>query len=196
MRRRDFIAGLAGAAAWPLAARAQQQSAVPVIGYVYPLSDKARPEFLEAFRHGLAKTGFVAGHNLAIEYRWAEGDYDRLPSLLADLVHRRVAVIAAPSVRSVLLKASTQTIPIVFAVGADPVDAGIVASLNRPGGNLTGVWALNAEVMAKRIELLHEMVPTAVTLGFLVDQANLLCPWPKRGKRRWQPTRSVYGSWS
>jgi len=169
MRRREFIAGLGGAAVWPVAVRAQQ-ARMPVIGYVYPLSREARPEFLGAFHRGLAKTGFIEGRNVAIEYRWGDGNYDLLPSLLADLIRRQVDVIAAPSVAAGLLKATAPTVPIVFAVGADPVELGLAASLNRPGGNFTGSWALSAEVMAKRVQLLHELVPAAATFGFLVNQ--------------------------
>jgi putative tryptophan/tyrosine transport system substrate-binding protein len=170
MRRREFIAGLGSAVAWPVVARAQQ-ARMPVIGYLYPMSREARPEFLGAFHRGLGKTGFIERRNVSIEYRWGDGNYDLLPSLLADLIRRQVDVIAAPAVRVGLLKAVAPTIPTVFASGVDPVEAGVAASLNRPGGNFTGAWALSAEVMAKRVQLLHELVPAAATFGFLVNQA-------------------------
>ena len=167
MRRREFIALLGGAAVWPLAARAQQP-ALPVIGYLNfgsPEFDTAR---LTGLRRGLSQTGYVEGRNLVIEYRWAGNQTDRLPALAAELVQLRVAVIVAAGSRPALAaKAATTSIPIVFGVGADPVQLGLVASLNRPGGNLTGFNAYSSELGAKGLALLHELVPSAATIGFL-----------------------------
>jgi ABC-type uncharacterized transport system substrate-binding protein len=190
--RRDFITLLGGAAAWPLAARAQQP-AVPVIGYLSSgtpgLSTADAGGFLQylgsgapspyadrasVFLEGLAEAGYIEGRNVAIEFRWAEGHYDRLPAMAADLVRRRVNVIVTPDsvVTARAAKAATTTIPIVFGIGADPVELGLVASLNRPGGNLTGAARLSSELEPKRLQLLHELVPAARTFALLVNPGN------------------------
>jgi putative ABC transport system substrate-binding protein len=173
IRRREFIAALGGAvAAWPLAARAQK-SAIPVIGYLNlgsPESDALR---LTGLRRGLNQAGYVEGRNFVIEYRWAVNQADRLPALAADLVQLQVAVIVAAGLLPALAaKAATTSIPIVFLVGANPVQFGLVASLNRPGGNVTGFNTINSELGAKQLALLHELVPSAATIGFLENPDN------------------------
>src|SRR5258706_8104485 len=170
MRRRDFITTFVGAAAtWPLAGRAQQAS-IPVVGYVHSDSPQPVAGLLAAFREGLGETGYVEGQNVAIEYRWAENDLSRIPELVADLVRRRVAVIAAPGSSAVALaaQAATKTIPIVFSLGLDPVQLG----LNRPGGNITGVNSMSNELAAKRLGLLHELLPAATRFAVLVNPKN------------------------
>jgi putative ABC transport system substrate-binding protein len=174
MRRRDFITLLGGsAAAWPLTARAQQ-SQMPVIGYLTGWSPGDAPEYLNYFRRGLAETGYTEGRNVAFEYRFAEGHFERLQELAADLVRRQVSVIVIPNTTAsaVAAKAATQTIPIVFSIGANPVEIGLVQSLNHPGGNITGLTALQTAVTAKRLELLHELMPGVTKIAFLVNPAN------------------------
>src|SRR6516165_6099665 len=170
MRRRDFITLLGSAATvWPLAVRAQQPE-MPVIGSLYGVSAAEWAEPMTGFRRGLSELGFVEGRNVAIEYRWAEGQFDLMPALAADLVNRKVAVIVAGAPPAALAaKASTTAIPIVFGIGYDPVQYGLVASLNRPGGNVTGVVFFAGAPMPKRLQLLHEIVPTASAVGLLVN---------------------------
>ena len=174
MRRREFIILFGGAAvAWPIATRAQQ-AAVPVIGFLSPISVSSPGTYLDAFRLGLKEAGFVEGQNVRIEYRWAEGQYDRLPTLAADLVRMRVAVITtmgdgAYAARAAQPAETGGTIPIVFALGDDPVTVGLVASLNRPGGNITGATSIGHSLGPKRVEFLRELIPTATTIGFLIN---------------------------
>jgi putative tryptophan/tyrosine transport system substrate-binding protein len=177
-RRREFVALLGGAAvaplAWPLAARAQQ-AAVPVIGFLNSSSPDADGDRMRAYRRGLSETGYVEGRNVTIEYLWADDHNDRLSSMAVDLVRQRVNVIVTGGTPATLAaKAATATIPIVFVLSTDPVEAGLVASLNRPGGNLTGVTGLNVELAPKKLELLHELLPSATILGLLVNPTNAI----------------------
>ena len=176
MRRREFITVLGGATvAWPLAVHAQQP-AMPVIGFLRPGSPEPNAHLVAAFRRGLGETGYVEGRNGAVEYRWAHNDDDRLPELAADLVRLRVAVIVTPgsTAAAAAAKSATTTIPIVFSAGGDPVQTGLVASLNRPGGNVTGVSSMSGELGAKRLGLLQELVPRAARFAVLVNPNNPL----------------------
>jgi putative ABC transport system substrate-binding protein len=174
MRRRDFIAGLAGTtASWPLSAHAQH-AVLPVVGLIRDGSADTAARYVAAFRKGLNETGYVEGQNVNVEYHWLEGRYDRLPALLADLVRRQVTVIATPgTVPSIAAKAAVATVPIVFGVGEDPVQLGLVASIARPGGNATGINFFVEEVAAKRLRLLHDLIPNAVRIAVLVNPANV-----------------------
>jgi putative ABC transport system substrate-binding protein len=172
MRRREFLGAMGGAAAWPLAAQAQQ--ALPVIGFLHSTSPEANRHLVAAFRAGMGEGGFIDGQNVAIEYRWGQGQYDRLPTLAADLVERSVAVIvtAGGVPPALAAKAATQNIPIVFVIGSDPVEFKLVASLSRPGGNATGVSLLAYQLDAKRIELVRELVPNPPAVAALVNPAS------------------------
>jgi putative ABC transport system substrate-binding protein len=183
MRRREFISLLGGAAvAWPLMARAQTPG-TPVIGFLNPASPSSYEPFVSAFHQGLKEAGYVEGQNVAVEYRWAEGKYDQLPMLASELVARRVTVIAATGgdVSALAAKAATTNIPIVFDTSSDPVKIGLVASLNRPGGNLTGVSIFTVELVPKRLELLCEVVPTAAVIGLLVNPMRASAESETRG---------------
>jgi putative ABC transport system substrate-binding protein len=171
MRRRELIAGLVGAAAWPLVARAQQL-AMPVIGFLDGWSAEGFEPYVAAFRQGLSESGYVEGKSVAIEYRWAQGEYSRLPTLVADLIQRKVAVIVTGATPVTRAAKASATVPIVFVIGADPVKVGIVASLNRPGGNVTGVSFLANSLLPKQFEVLHETVPKSASIGFLVNPIN------------------------
>jgi hypothetical protein len=171
--RRDLINLLGGTAAWPVGAGAQQP-AIPVIGFLHTGTPEITPNLLAGFRNGLAETGYIEGRNVRIEYRWANNNFDRLPELAADLVRQRVSVIAAANSQNAALaaKAATTTIPIVFGGGADPVQVGLVASFNRPGGNVTGLATMSGELGAKRLGLLHDLLPGATRIGVLVNFEN------------------------
>jgi ABC-type uncharacterized transport system substrate-binding protein len=172
MRRREFISFLGGATAWPLGARAQR-APIPVVGFMSARSADDSVRLVAAFRHGLAEAGYVEGRNVALEFRWVEDQNDQLVALAADLVRRQVTVIVADSTPGALAaKVATATIPIVVSLGSNPLEVGLVASLNRPGGNLTGVTTLNVEVGPKRLELLHELVPTATVVALLVNPTS------------------------
>jgi putative ABC transport system substrate-binding protein len=169
IRRRNFVLALGGAAAWPLAARAQH-AAMPVMGYLNSRSRDTDTPFLAGFHRGLNETGYVEGQNVVVEYRWAEGQYDRLPALATDLVRRRVTVMAATSTPAALAaRAATSTIPIVFTSAADPIAVGLVDSLSRPSGNVTGVNVYLSDLGAKRLELLRQLAPNAAAIGLLVN---------------------------
>ena len=172
MRRRDFVTMLGGAAVWPLVARAQQ---VPVIGYLAASSPEAFAIRLQAFRQGLSETGYHEGRDVMIEYRWAEGQFDRLPALASDLVSRRPSTIVAAgnTPGALAVKAATTTIPIVFEIGGDPLAVGLVPSLSRPGGNVTGITSLNLELNPKRLEFLHELIPNVNAVALLINPAEV-----------------------
>jgi putative tryptophan/tyrosine transport system substrate-binding protein len=170
MRRRDFIKLLGGATAWPLAARAQ--SSIPVIGFINGASATAYTAYVQAFIRGLAEAGYTVGENVAIEYRWAEGHYERIPEMVDELVRRRVAILAPNTPAAQATKRAAGNIPVVFFTGQDPVASGLVESLNRPGGNVTGVTSMFGELASKQVGLLHELVPGATLIGYLVNPGN------------------------
>jgi putative tryptophan/tyrosine transport system substrate-binding protein len=190
MKRRDFLGVLGGAAAWPLTARAQQP-AMPVIGFLNSGSPGPYHHLVAGFQQGLKETGYVEGQNIAIEYRWAEGHYDRLSGMAADMVRRQVTVIAAMTTPAALAaEAATTTIPIIFDTAGDPVRLGLVASLNRPGRNITGVTQLGSELVSKRLGLLHDLIPTATIIGLLVNPTD---PRTKTQTRDMQEAANVLG---
>jgi len=168
MRRRDFITLLGGAAAWPLVARAQQP-AMPVVGFLYSGNPEADADLTAAFRNGLAEIGYIDGQNVAIEYRWARADNTKLPGLIDDLVRRRVAVIAAAGNPALRAAAATATIPIVFTIGFDPVQAGLIANFARPGANITGITTLNNVIGTKWLGLFHDLLPSATRFAVLTN---------------------------
>jgi len=188
MKRREFITLLGGAVAWPLTARAQQ-TALPVIGFLHAGAPEANANNVQAFRKGLGETGHFEGGNVSIDFQWAYGDLARYKELAAELVRRQVAVIVTPlgTAAALAAKAATTTIPIVFSSGTDPVQVGLVPSLNRPGGNLTGVNYMQSELGAKRLGLLHEMVPLASRIALLVNPTNSVAPRPR--SRTWERRR-------
>jgi putative ABC transport system substrate-binding protein len=172
MKRREFITLVGGAAVWSLAARAQQPG-MPVVGFLSGASSNTYQPFVTAFKEGLKQTDYVEGHNVAIEYRWVEGQFDQLPKLAADLVdHRPTVLMASGNYAAVAAKTATTTIPIVFTGGVDPIRIGLIASFNRPGGNITGVYTLTDEMPIKSLELLHELVPAAIGIGLLGNQSE------------------------
>jgi putative tryptophan/tyrosine transport system substrate-binding protein len=193
VRRREFIAGLVGAAAWPVVGRAQQAT-LPTVGYLSGGQESNLRAFSTAFQQGLGEQGYVQGRNVEILYRWAENRYDRLPALAADLVRHRVAAIiaaAAGTATALAAKSATTTIPIVFAIGEDPVELGLVASLSRPGGNVTGVSFLTNDLVPKRLELLHKIVPAGTLIGFLVNPA---APQTEAQMREAETTARILGA--
>jgi putative tryptophan/tyrosine transport system substrate-binding protein len=187
MKRREFIALAGGAAAWPVVARAQQP-AMPVIGFLSSRSPAESADSVSAFRQGLREAGFIEGQNLLIAFRWAEGRYDRLRELAADLVGLRVAILfaAGGSPSALAAKAATSTIPIVFSASNDPVSLGLVSSLSRPGGNITGMSAFNSELGPKRLELLKELVPTATTIAYLANPTNPIAEAELKAALQWR----------
>jgi len=172
MRRREFIAGLGSATAWPLATRAQQRTTMPLVGFINSASAGGYGYAVDAFRHGLKEIGYVEGQNVAVEYRWADGQYDRVPVMALELVSRQPTVIVANTPGVLAIKAAVTTIPIVFTTASDPVQIGLVSSLSRPGGNVTGATIMHVELMPKRLEMAREMLPGATLIGVLVNPTN------------------------